>query len=126
MPNNKRVPLTLMTVGLESFWQIVQRTDMPISQVLLFLHVAQRGPLAAEDLRKATGVTQSSVSRNIAKLGKGILKDGKREPGLGLVENYPDPSDNRRDLVQLTTHGDEVATEMSRVINRLAKKLVIE
>jgi DNA-binding MarR family transcriptional regulator len=126
MSNKNRAPLTLVATGLTSFWKSVQRTDMPISQVLLFLHVAVHSPMSTAELVSATGVSQSSVSRNIAKLGKGVLKDGTREPGLGLVENYPDPVDNRRDLVKLTPEGEKVAARLAEHVSRLAKKIAFD
>lgn len=87
-----------------------QNPTMPLQQVQLFLHVAHHGEVLMEDLEEATGVEQSSVSRNVSALGGGW--PGK--PGYGLVESREDPTNRRRKLVRLTNKGKALAGGISQ------------
>lgn len=113
--NNKGVPLTMMS--LECWSKLTGSTDTPISQVLTFLHVAYRNEVSMAELEKLTGVTQSSVSRNVSKIGAGV---NPREPGLGLVEASEDPYYRKRKLVRLTEKGKRLAGEINKVSTRLS------
>jgi hypothetical protein len=76
MQKNNGVPLTML--ALECFSKITGSTQTPISQVLTFLHVAYRGEMPMADLEKLTGTDQSSVSRNVSKIGPGPTPLGAR------------------------------------------------
>ena len=117
MSINKGVPLTMM--ALECFWKMTGSTDTPLSQVLTFLHVAYRSEINMTDLEKLTGVTQSSVSRNVAKIGAGL---NPKEPGLGLVSAAEDPFYRKRKLVRLTEKGKRLVTEMDKAVNKALPK----
>src|SRR4051794_21772868 len=94
--------LTSATALLEVYSHAAGTTDVPVSQVLTFLAVASHGEMPMADLEKATGVVQSSCSRNVARIGPGT---NPKEPGLGLVETFEDPWYRRRKLVKLTHRG---------------------
>lgn len=72
-------------------------------QVLLYVaaHEGAEG-VPMQDLAKAVGVAQSSVSRNVAALSEW---NRHHRPGYGLVEYGEDPFNRRRKLVRLTRKG---------------------
>ncbi len=61
--------------------------EMQLQQVATYLAVAARGEIKMRDLADLVGLSQASVSRNVA-----ALSDWHRlrRPGLGLVEAYED------------------------------------
>lgn len=91
---------------------------MPIQQVLTLVALHQTSEVNQVDLEQYTGVTASSNQRNLYKLGGGWLN----KPGLGLVEGYRDPKDNRYMKVRLTPKGraimDQVAADTAHVMER--------
>lgn len=88
------------------------KTDIPAQHLLTFLHIAQREETPLADLEELTGVAQSSVSRNVATLGKG---PNPREPGYFLIDVYEDPFHRRRKLAKLTARGRELVKELEKV-----------
>ena len=84
---------------------------MPLQQVRTFLHVALHGEVPQASLEEATGVEQSSVSRNVALLGPGL---SPAEPGYGLIESLPDPWNRKRNLVRLTQRGKALAWDIQQ------------
>lgn len=102
-----------LRVCLSRFQQFIKVSDIPVQQVLTLLVVAMGNETPMADLADATGVGQSSVSRNVAILGQGI---NPREQGYGLLEAYEDPEFRRRKLVRLTAHGKELVKELEKPI----------
>jgi DNA-binding MarR family transcriptional regulator len=94
---------------------------MPIQQLTIFLSIASahlsNGEADARLLGKETGLSQSSVSRNIAALGE-WHRLGR--PGHGLVEQRVDYEDRRRRPVVLTTKGLKVVKELTKVITKFS------
>jgi len=39
------------------------------------------------------------------------------KPGLGLIQKYPDPSNRRRVLLELTPKGEALASQMKMLVN---------
>ncbi|GBL46900.1 hypothetical protein SFMTTN_2727 [Sulfuriferula multivorans] len=66
------------------------------------------------ELESAVGVSQATISRNVAKLGDGVTF---KEKGAGLVEAYEDPKYRRRKLVKLTPKGRRVVDELYILLN---------
>lgn len=93
----------LMYEALKKFQDATDSPTMPSQQIAAFLYVAERGEVPQADLEDATGVSQSSVSRNVSLLAGGLPSE-KRE-GYGLLETYDDPLYRRRKLVRLTEKG---------------------
>ncbi len=88
--------------------------DMPMQQAEVLLQVAsypKGAPMS--DLEKRIGISQASVSRNVAALSK-FHRLGK--PGLNLVEAVIDPREPRKRLVFLTQEGKVFITKLIRTI----------
>lgn len=76
----------------------------------IFLCVCMHGgEMPMQEIEKVTGWAQSSVSRNVAKLGNGV---SMAEKGARLVEAYEDPEYRRRKLVRLTALGKQLYSQM--------------
>lgn len=114
----KMANIAAMTAALDVFAAEVKTTDVPLTQLLTFLHVAMRGELPLTDLEKLTGVVQSSVSRNVARMGPGATPAA---PGLGLMETYEDPWYRRRKLVRITERGRKLASDIEKALLKFAR-----
>ena len=78
--------------------------EMPIQMVIVLLIIARFGPCRMASLRPMAELSQASISRNIAALGK-IHRKGM--PGLGLVDTEEDFWNRRHKIVFLTPKGRE-------------------
>lgn len=77
--------------------------------LVVFLLIAQRKGTNAAEIGRATGLSQSSVSRNVQGLGRGKGD----EPGLGLVTQIIDPANPRAHRIHLTAKGAALAKELA-------------
>ena len=77
---------------------------MHAQAMVIFLYVAQRSPnpIPMSEIAEHVGVTQASVSRNVALLSSWTRYKTK---GPNLVEAYEDANERRRKLVKLTHKG---------------------
>jgi DNA-binding MarR family transcriptional regulator len=103
---------TQLALQLQAVQRFLGNNDLPIQQILTFLHVAGTDDLPMADLVELTGVAQSSVSRNVARLGRGTSPS---EPGYGLMEAYEDPYYRKRELVKLLPRGKELVKAGEKV-----------
>jgi DNA-binding MarR family transcriptional regulator len=71
------------------------------------------GEMPQLELEKQTGLAQSAISRNVAKLGHGLTMD---EAGARLIEAYEDPAWRRRKIVRLTARGRELAEKITDLL----------
>ncbi len=93
-----------------------QETDdcpMNLQMAATFLAIAQQPGITSSDLSRATGMAQSSVSRNTSSLGK-YHRLGKE--GLKLIEDADDPRERRRKVYFLTPRGRIALVKMVEVI----------
>nr|WP_052232181.1 MarR family winged helix-turn-helix transcriptional regulator [Methylobacterium sp. ZNC0032] len=86
-----------------------KEAEFPIQTAQTLLCVALQPGMTMQDIAKATGLSQSSASRNIQSLGK-WHRLGK--PGMDLVEAVEDPHDTRRKIVFLTKDGRELVGKL--------------
>lgn len=92
--------------------------DMPWHQGLIFLIIANADPeegITQGELGRMTGLSSSSVSRNIASLGEWHRL---QRPGLQLIETREDLRDRRRKPIYPTAKGREVRKELANALNR--------
>jgi DNA-binding MarR family transcriptional regulator len=80
----------------------LQSGEMPMQQVDVLLSIAAKPGIPMAELADATGLAQSSISRNVAALSN-YHRSGV--PGLGFVEAVIDPREPRRRLLFLTPQG---------------------
>jgi len=85
--------------------------EMPMQQADILLTIAGSPGLTMGDVSKATGLSQSSVSRNVAALST-FHRLG--QPGMGLVTAEVDPREPRRRVLFLTTTGQVLVTRLMR------------
>lgn len=88
---------------------LTQDFTMPCQQQMLLLSLYVHGTLNQQELEKHTGVSRSSNSRNIAKLGIGERSSNRSGPGY--VESFEDPKNRRTKLVRLSPKGRKLIEE---------------
>lgn len=88
--------------------------DMPMQQADILLQIALRPGVTMAEIQKRTGLSQSSVSRNVQALSKFHRLD---KPGLDLVEVTIDPRETRRRLIFLTPKGKSFITLLLRNVD---------
>ncbi len=98
-------------LNLHKALRLVQTQDerMQVQTILVLLTVAEFGPISMSQLKDTAGLSQSSVSRNCAALGK-IHRKGR--PGLGLITATEDPMDRKQKVVKLTTKGENFMAQL--------------
>jgi len=104
-----------VTVGLEVIQKVMDYTSNPVipaQQVTILLTVLDRGEMPMGDLADLIGIAQSSVSRNVALLGRGLTPVSS---GHRLLEAYEDPFYRRRKLVKLTPRGELLRNELQAI-----------
>ena len=111
----------IQAVGLfqDALRDLTKDDTMPMQQSYLLVTLFVHGDLPQAKLEDFTKVADSANSRNVQKLGPGVWLDkgGTRKvfkPGLGLVENYPDPQDQRTKYVRLTPKGRGILEEAAQ------------
>lgn len=87
--------------------------EMQAQQMAIFLAVAAKPDLTVTDIANATGHSTSSVSRNIAALGK---THRKGLPGLDILVAVEDPIDRRNKRIRMTPKGARVMAALEALI----------
>jgi DNA-binding MarR family transcriptional regulator len=83
-------------------------TQIEAQAVAVFFFVAIHGGrdgVAMQTISEELDIAQSSVSRNVYKLGD---INRHKKIGIGLLETFEDPMERRRKLVRLTSKGKRV------------------
>ena len=76
--------------------------------IAVFFYVAVHGGrdgVAMQTISEELAIAQSSVSRNVYKLGD---INTHTKIGIGLLETFEDPMERRRKIVRLTSKGQRV------------------
>lgn len=110
--------LTVLQQLLDATREFLNTNELPSQMLLIFAIVADRKEVPMAELGKLTGLAQSSISRNVAKLAQG---ESPREPGFGLIEAAEDPYYRKRKLVRVTPRGLEFAKQLERSVARYLK-----
>lgn len=87
--------------------------EMQIQQIAVFLHVMGKPDLTLRELEQATGLSSSSVSRNVSALSK-VHRKGT--PGHDLLTTYEDPMDRRIKHVKPTPRGIKVYNTLINIL----------
>jgi len=104
----------VLIAALQEFREKVD-PEMPVQQLLTFLVAARTPGVTMQDVMKELYVSSASVSRNVAKLGR---VDRHHEPGFDLVTAYEDPMERRRKVVEMTSHGKQLAKRVADIFNK--------
>tara|TARA_R110002072_G_scaffold151470_1_gene300756 strand:- start:1404 stop:1805 length:402 start_codon:yes stop_codon:yes gene_type:complete len=91
-------------------------SNMPLHQalVLFIVATANEDGIEMRDIARQSGLSTSSVSRNIAALGEWHRL---QRPGLGLVETRTDLADRRRKPVHLTKKGEATMQSLNGLLS---------
>lgn len=114
-----------LSVGLQKFkksQQVLEKifSELPLQQVMLLLAIAEEPQgITQPTLAKKLDWPQGTVSRNVKKLSV-YLEQNPGQPakkkGYDLVEQRPDLSDRKTNIVYLTPKGKRILKEISDVI----------
>jgi DNA-binding MarR family transcriptional regulator len=104
-------PIGQLMAALAEFHKL--ESEMTVSRLLLFLHVAAQPGIKQADLEQLTGFAQSGCSRAVAVLSKFERYD---RPGLDLIESLPNPQNRRHKVVALTAKGQLLAAAVRRAL----------
>lgn len=88
-------------------------SEIPTQTIEVFLRVCSEPGITMTRLADVVGISQSSVSRNVAMLSK-HFKPGKA--GLDCVEAREDLHERRRKVVNPTAHGTAVLKKLMKQI----------
>ena len=94
--------------------------EIQAQSMAVLLKVAKHPvPIKMAEIAEELGLSQSTVSRNVAYLG-----DWNRHKTKGhqMVEAFEDPMERRRKLVRLTAKGKRFITELTETINSHCKE----
>lgn len=112
MDNLNKQSLTKVIKCIEEFRKI--DPQMPPQMAVSFLWVCIHNGITMKDLADRVGVSQSSMSRNVAALSE-THRYGKA--GYDLVFATEDPTERRRKIVKLTPKGRRVAAGLSSLFD---------
>jgi DNA-binding MarR family transcriptional regulator len=109
----------------KSILRLVERFRMVDAEIqaqsmAVLLKVAKHPvPIKMAEIAEELGLSQSTVSRNVAYLG-----DWNRHKTKGhqMVEAFEDPMERRRKLVRLTAKGKRFIAELTETINSHCKE----
>jgi DNA-binding MarR family transcriptional regulator len=96
---------------IEEFRKI--NAEMQAQQMAIFLAVAAQADLSVSEIAIVVGHSTSSVSRNVAALGK-VHRKG--QPGLDLLNTREDINDRRNKRVRLTPRGTRVMATLASLL----------
>ena len=111
MDNTHETTLKLLRV-IERFREI--DAEMQAQSIAVLLKVAKHPvPIRMADIAAELGLSQSTISRNVAYLGDW---NRHKEVGHKLLEAYEDPMERRRKLVKLTAKGRRFVKSLNEII----------
>ena len=87
--------------------------EMQAHTINIFLTVCTLPNITMKDLGIRLGVSQATMSRNVAALSK---VHRLNRPGLDLIEATEDPLERRRKIVNLTPKGERVKQALLKVL----------
>lgn len=115
--NVSRVALEPLILVVEEFRKYDPK--MELGQLLVYLHSAVRPGIKMTELETLTGLTRSSISRNVLALSRETYQkdaEGHPRPGHDLVKQLSDPLDARAKLVAPTRRGAMLAEKVASLL----------
>lgn len=111
--NQDTQSLSLLLTLLEMIRKEID-TEAPSQMIAVFIRVALNDGITMNALVEETGMSQSSISRNIAALAD---KHRLGFKGHGLVCTMEDPSSRRRKIVSLTPKGKQLKRRVIDILS---------
>ena len=87
--------------------------EIPAQVIATFLYVASHDDCSKVDLEKALAFSSASGSRNTDWLG---AYHRLNKPGLGLIIKYRDPTNRRKQVLQLSPKGRKLVQELKQIL----------
>lgn len=87
--------------------------EMQAHTINIFVMVCLNPGITMKDLGERLGVSQATMSRNIAALGK---VHRLNRPGYDLLQAEEDPVERRRKIVNLTAKGKRVKESLEAIL----------
>jgi DNA-binding MarR family transcriptional regulator len=109
----------LLNATLIELRSIEGAEELPGQAMHCFLTVIREPGITQKDLMSRTGMSQASVSRNVAALSKWHRLN---KPGMDWVVSREDPVERRRKIVEPTDKGREVFDRLLRAANNALMK----
>ena len=88
--------------------------EMQAHTINIFLLICMFPGITMKDLGERVGVSQATMSRNIAAMGK---VHRMNRPGYDLVLAEEDPAERRRKIVTLTPKGKRLKDQIELIMN---------
>lgn len=87
--------------------------EIQAQQIVVFLHVIGKPGITLKELERLTGLSSSSVSRNVLALSA-VYKKGV--PGHNLIETFDDPDDRRSKRAKPKARGIAVYNTLVEIL----------
>lgn len=102
--------------GLQ-YMRMIAQGDMPLQYLCVLLHISLQGGAVSKTLLESSlGISHSTMSRILQRLGSGHGSSQKLKGGLGLIVTEENPADWRLKQARLTPEGKEVIKTMAEII----------
>lgn len=115
--------LKLLIQIAEEFKEVDENFDL--NKILIFLSVALRDGVEAQELSKNFNIPKTTMSQLILSMcpqGYRKGKDGKRVAGSGVIVQEPSPRDLRAKSLYLTFDGKILVDRLTKIIFNSRKK----
>lgn len=97
------------------FFRHELKGEIQAQQLVVLLLIYNNKDITMLDIINKTGLSQSTISRNIALLLE-WFNYSKRQAGAGIVNIYEDPMDRRRKVIELTAKGKALFARLEKYL----------
>lgn len=111
-------PLVRMLNAVQVIKENTGNPEIQAQAIQAFLLIAARHPteIAMGEVEQRLNLTQTTTSRNLGYLSKGVTRSSDRQAGLGLIKVEEDPYYRKRKMCSLTPKGEKLAHTLSSTI----------
>lgn len=119
--SNKMILQNIQTSGnkiyqvIDMFRSLNNEIQAQTIQTFLFVGMSPNRDVPMQDMGKALGLSQASISRNVSFYSK---TNRHRSKGVGLLGSREDPKERRRKVVYLTNKGTMFMSKLESVMNQ--------
>ena len=98
---------------MQAIMAILKEANVSVPQAHVLFTVAANEGLSMREYAHLTDNHQSSMSRHLLDMGE---INRFHAPGLGLIEQWTDPMDRRRNIYRLTPKGIQLVRKVEELI----------